>query len=153
MAYLSALNDILSVRNGVWSLVALFALALWHGWKGLPAVMQQWIAGRQQRAAEEVAKRKAAAEEKAADWDRLREEVSRLAERHDECERNLATEREARHLAVSQLRDEVATERAERMKLQAILDGHGEVKQAAAVAAAEARRDEAEKTRRADKSP
>lgn len=137
---LSAINDILSIRNGVWSLVALFVVGLWRGWAGLPAVMQQWIARRQ-----------AIAAEKDAEWRRLSDEVTRLAARHDECEDKLAAEREERHQQVSELRDELAAERAERTKQQAINDGRGEVRQAAASAAAEVRLDELSKRQESSK--
>ena len=139
MADLSVLNDILSTRNTLVAIASIMTVALWRAWTGLPAVMQQWIAHRQ-----------AIVAEKDAAWKRLRDEIERYAarqllseERHDECERNLAAEREARHLAVTELRDELAAEHAERMKFQAILDGHGEVRQAAAAAAAEARHPDA----------
>jgi hypothetical protein len=128
MAYLNALSDVLSIRNGIWSLVALALIGLWHGWKGLPAVMQQWIARRQAIAAERQADRDALAAEKAADWSRIRDEVSRLADRVK------VLEAEAAHW-----RERAITAEAESIKKQAIIDGHGEVRQAAASAAAEAR--------------
>lgn len=130
MADLSVLNDILSTRNTLVAIASIMAVALWRGWTGLPAVMQQWIAHRQ-----EVSARKD------KEWKRLSDEVDKLSRRHDECEEKLAAEREARHADVSQLRDDLNAERAARIEKQAMLDGQGEVRQAAEVAAAMQRLD------------
>jgi hypothetical protein len=80
-----AVNQILSIRNGVWTGVALIAVGLFRLWPIIPAIMAQWIARRQTIAAE-----------KAADWDRLRDEVERYSERlsgvetrEQECQRQL----------------------------------------------------------------
>lgn len=61
---------------------------------------------------------------------RLEDRCTELEDEKDECRRQLEG-----------VRDELAAERAARMKLQAIIDGRGEVNQAAAVAAAEVRLD------------
>lgn len=124
----SALSSILSARNGVWTLVVLVMVGLWRGWAGLPAVMAQWIE-----------RRRVIAAEKAADWERLRAENSRFAERlhvveerHDECERNLAAERQQRHADVSSLRNELADAKGRLREIEGYMMGQGKARQDAA---------------------
>jgi hypothetical protein len=132
MVDLSALDAILSARNGVWATFLLLCVLAWRGWTGLPAVMQQWIE-----------RRKAIQAAKDADWIRIRDRLESVETRHDECERNLAAEREQRHRDVSSLRDEIAAERAERMRVERLLFAEGEIKQAQAMAQGEVRADPA----------
>jgi superfamily II RNA helicase len=126
----NALAQILSIRNGVWAAAALIALGVFRLWHALPAIMERLNERRRDTAAE-----------RAADWTRLRDRLETVEAKHEKCERDLMAEREQRHKDVSGLRDEIAVERAERMKLQAILDGQGQVRQAAAAAQAEVRAD------------
>lgn len=85
--------------------------------------------------------------ERAGDWTRLREEIKHLSnslqvERearqadNERCQRDLDAEREARRAdhethrkEIDELRDGLAAEKAERVKLQAIIAGMGEVRQ------------------------
>lgn len=128
MVDLSAINDILSIRNGVWSLVALFVVGMWRGWAGLPAVMQQWIARRQ-----------AIAAEKDAEWKRLRDEVVRIDGRCDFLQRE-----------VDECREREGKWMSRALTAEAIVQGHGEVRQAAAAASAEARLAEIDRNKKGD---
>ena len=136
MVNLNALDSIFSIRNGVWSLVVLVIATIWRGW---PAFLGSW-----------VARRKALAEEKAADWVRLRDEVKRYLERltevegrHAQCEADLRAEREARINAIAALNDALAGERAERMRLERLMFAEGEIRQSKAAVQAELRADPA----------
>jgi septal ring factor EnvC (AmiA/AmiB activator) len=114
--------------------VLLLAVYIVNRWPALMAERTKWWQTRSD----------AKAVERDKDWSRLREEISRLEER---CARIEAREEECRQ-NLKEVRDELADERAERKKLQAIIDGWGEVRQAAANAAAEVRADEAEKAKK-----
>src|SRR5688572_23381575 len=120
MVDLNVVNDILSTRNFVGGIFGLLAIAVWRKWTGLPAVMQLWIARRQ-----------AIATEKGKDWIRLREEINRLDERCDHLQREVDECRE---------REGVWMGRA--IAAESKLQGEGDVRQAAAVAAAEVRLDD-----------
>lgn len=78
MVDLNALNTILSARNGVWATFLVLLVMAWRGYTIIPAVITAWVTRRQ-----------AIAAEKAADWDRLRDEVRRLADRVDSLERKV----------------------------------------------------------------
>lgn len=64
-----ALRQIFSIQSAAWTGVALFFLFVWRMWNGAPAMFAQWIAYR-----------RAKAEEKAAHWNRLQQEIARLDE-------------------------------------------------------------------------
>lgn len=81
-----ALASIFSLTTGVWTIAGILALTTWRIWNGLPAVMAQWVAWRQAKMADKLAREQAAAEAKAADWSRLRGEVDRLLGRVDTLE-------------------------------------------------------------------
>jgi hypothetical protein len=83
MVDLNALNAILSTRNGVWTLVVLVFILLWRGWQYVPAIITAWSA-----------RRKALADEKDADWTRIRGEAKLYAdEAHRYSDRLAAVER------------------------------------------------------------
>ncbi len=70
----NALRQIFSIQSAAWTIVALFTLLMARAWNGAPAMLEQWIAYR-----------RAKAEEKAADWNRLRDEIARLSEAEKQC--------------------------------------------------------------------
>lgn len=124
-------------------IAAAAVLFVFRAWNGVPAFMAQLL---------EI--KKAAAAEKAADWTRLRDEIIRLDQRfRDERERSdrrqeaqeLENEKCRRDLA--ELRDEHANEKAERVRLERLMLAEGEIRQAGASAAAEARADAADKAK------
>lgn len=128
----AALREIFNLTTGVWTIAAVLMLMACRLWNGLPAVMAQWIAWRRQRQEEKDAQEQARLRARAADWDRLRGIVARLDERVAflERERTLWMDRAIR--------------------AEAIIQGQGEVRQAAANASAEVRLDDAER-RKGDK--
>lgn len=75
----AALKQIFSIQSAAWAVVALLFLFAVRMWNGAPAMLQQWIAWRQAKAAE-----------KAADWNRLRDEISRLSEAEKRCREDYA---------------------------------------------------------------
>lgn len=127
---LNALNAILSARNGIWTLVVLVFVLLFRGWQHVPAIITAWSARRQSIQAA-----------KDADWTRIRDRLKAVEVRHDECERNLHAEREQRIKDISSLRDELAGEKAERMRLERLMLADGEIRQAKAAVQAELRAD------------
>lgn len=131
-----ALREVFSLTSGIWTMVAILALGVWRMWNGLPAVMAQWIAWRQQKQAEQLAKLQATEDAKSADWSRLRDEVARLAGRIEYLEGKVA---ECEHDRMHWM------ERA--IHAESVLLGVGEVRQAAATAMAEVRLDAAEKAK------
>lgn len=122
--------------------VLLLAVYIVNRWPALMAERTKWW---QTRSDAKASERDKEASERDKDWSRLREEIARLEER---CARIEAREEECRQ-NLKEVRDQLADEAAERKKLQAIIDGWGEVRQAAANAAAEVRADEAEKAKKA----
>ncbi len=95
--------------------------------------------------------------EREGDWTRLREEIHRLNQRLNEEIERARVEREAQEQENRRCRHELAVisaklgqEVTERIKLQAILDGMGEIRQAAANASAEVRLDAIDKQKKGD---
>lgn len=79
----SALAQIFSVAGAAWTGTVILGLVVLRMWSGLPQILDKWLDYRTARAAE-----------KAADWTRLRDEITRLREwcaelQHevDECRR------------------------------------------------------------------
>jgi hypothetical protein len=72
-----ALRQIFSIESAAWAFVALCFLFLVRLWNGAPGMFAQWIDYRRARAAE-----------KAADWERLRDEIKRLADAEQQCRRD-----------------------------------------------------------------
>lgn len=70
----AALHSIFSVQSAAWTATALLAVFVVRMWNGSPAMFEQWIAYRTAKAAE-----------KAADWNRLRDEIKRLSEAEKQC--------------------------------------------------------------------
>lgn len=66
-----ALVELFSLEAGVWSIAGIMFVSVWRMWNSLPHVMGRYIEWK-----------KAKAEEKGADWKRLRGEVNEL---WDEC--------------------------------------------------------------------
>lgn len=137
-----AVNSILSTRNGVWTIVTLLLVVAWRGWPHVPAIITAWSARRQ-----------AIQAAKDADWSRLRGEVASYREEtaavkalHQKCEDALHAEREQRIKDIAGLHDDVATERAERMRLERLLFAEGEIRQAKSAVQAELRADPAKAT-------
>lgn len=124
----AALNAILSARNGIWTLVVLVFVLLWRGWQHVPAIITAWSA---RRAAINAAKD--------ADWSRIRDRLATVEDLHERCEQALHREREQRIKDISEIRDDLATERAERMRLERLMFAEGEIRQAKAVVQAETR--------------
>lgn len=78
MADVLALRQILSVESAAWVAVALLFLFVMRMWNGAPAMFQQWIAYK-----------RAKAEEKAADWSRLRDHCNFLMQAEEKCRSEL----------------------------------------------------------------
>lgn len=72
-----ALKQILSLESAAWVVVALVFLLVVRMWNGAPALFEQWIIYKQTKAAEKV-----------SDWNRLREEITRLSESEQQCRRD-----------------------------------------------------------------
>lgn len=128
MVDVSAIDQILSYRLAAFLVVVINGLVAFRLWVILPALFQHWLA-----------KRRAVAEEKAADWGRLRDEVKRLSERlkeeEDECVDLRRALRECESSGAEWMRRAI--------KSEAFQQGRAEVRQAAAHAAAEQRADPA----------
>jgi hypothetical protein len=73
-----ALKQIFSLESAAWIAVALLFLFVVRMWNGAPAMFEQWIAYR-----------RAKAEEKAADWTRLRDHCNFLIEAEERCRSEL----------------------------------------------------------------
>lgn len=69
-----ALRQIFSVQSAAWTFTALIFLFVWRMWNGAPAMFSQWIAYKQAKAAE-----------KAAHWNRLQTEITRLSDAERQC--------------------------------------------------------------------
>jgi hypothetical protein len=78
MADGNALDQIFSVPTAAWTSTALFGLFVWRMWNGAPAMFAQWIAYK-----------RAKAEEKAADWSRLRDHCNFLMDAEERCRSEL----------------------------------------------------------------
>ena len=79
-----------------------------------------------------VERRRATAAEKAADWERLRDEVKRLSAENEQCHEDLAKERECRHRDVSALRDDLNAAKGRIAELEGYMMGAGKANQEAA---------------------
>ena len=75
----AALQQVFSASGAAWTSTAILFLLVVRMWNGAPALLDRWLAWRAAKAAE-----------KAADWARLREEVTRLADAEKTCRRELA---------------------------------------------------------------
>lgn len=73
-----AVRDILSVEGAAWTGTLVLALFVLRMWNGAPAMFEQWISYR-----------RAKAEEKAADWSRLRDHCNFLIEAEERCRAEL----------------------------------------------------------------
>lgn len=73
-----ALHQIFSLESAAWIAVAILVLLVLRMWNGAPAMFAQWIAYR-----------RAKAEEKAADWSRLRDHCNFLIEAEERCRSEL----------------------------------------------------------------
>lgn len=111
MLSVSALNQFFSVQGAVWTSTAILFLFVLRMWNGSPAMFAQWIAYR-----------RAKAEERSADWDRIRAERDAAGEERD------------------MVRDRWAACEAERIewmgravRAEAALQGYGEARQRLAV--------------------
>ena len=78
MADALALRQIFSIQSAAWIAVALLFLFVMRMWNGAPAMFQQWIAYK-----------RAKAEEKAADWSRLRDHCNFLMSAEENCRSEL----------------------------------------------------------------
>lgn len=130
----SAVAEFFSLEAGVWTIAGIMGLLLFRIWNSVPALVGRWIEWRKLKAAE-----------KAADWARLRDMLHEERTEAAAFRREQLAENEQCRAALAEVREELAQERAERMKLQAIIDGMGEVRKAAAAAAAEVRLDAVDK--------
>lgn len=119
MVDVSALASLFSVESGVWAIAVILALLVARIWNSVPALVGRWIEFRKLKAAE-----------RGADWRRLREERNHYHDLLRECEQERAL---LQHRAVT---------------AEAALQGYGDVRQAAAAAAAEVRLDAADKARK-----
>jgi outer membrane murein-binding lipoprotein Lpp len=123
-----AISSIFTLERGVWTLVALGVVALIRTWPLILARINE-------RERDGVA-------EKAGDWDRLRQEVSRLADRVAALERKVDECEEERDAALRR----AVTAETELIKLEAYHFGVGEGKQTAQVIlSAERKKDEGRK--------
>lgn len=69
-----AFRELFSTAGAAWATFFLIGLFVWRMWNGAPAMFQQWIAYR-----------RAKAEEKAADWSRLRDHCTFLMDAEERC--------------------------------------------------------------------
>lgn len=106
----NSLRQIFSVANAAWAVVTIAFLFAVRMWNGAPAMFEQW-----------VALRRANAEEKAADWSRLRDENKRL---DDRCIRLEAAEERCR-IELSSVKERLST-------LEGYMAGQGRASQEAA---------------------
>jgi hypothetical protein len=81
-----AVRAILSAENAAWASFAVICLFIFRMWNGAPAMFEQW-----------VAYKRAKAEEKSSDWQRLRDENKRIDDRcirleqsEEQCRKELA---------------------------------------------------------------
>lgn len=118
MADAEALRQIFSVPTAAWTGVALLALFIWRMWNGSPAMFQQWIEYRKAKAAE-----------KAADWKRLRDEISRGDERYARLEGRADKLEEAEQ----QCREDLASAKERIATLEGLNMGRGMARQEAAI--------------------
>lgn len=88
MADVSAIRQIFSVEGAAWTGTAILALVAMRVWSGLPQLLDKWLAWRT-----------AKAEERSADWRRLREEIIRLSEAEKRCREDYAA-LHAKHMEV-----------------------------------------------------
>lgn len=135
-----AVSDIFSLTSAAWSGVLVLGIIAWRLWNGLPAVMAQWVAWRQAKLAAQLAREKAINEAKDTDWTRLRDEVGRLSGRVETLEREVAACHDREFEWMSRA-----------LRAEAINQGQGEVRQAAAAASAEVRLDARDKSDAAKK--
>lgn len=73
-----ALRQIFSLESAAWIAVAIIFLFVVRMWNGAPAMFEQWIAYK-----------RAKAEEKSADWARLRDHCSFLMKAEENCRSEL----------------------------------------------------------------
>lgn len=73
-----ALRQIFSIENAAWTATVIIALLVLRMWNGAPAMFEQWISYK-----------RAKAEEKAADWQRLREHCAFLMLAEENCRTEL----------------------------------------------------------------
>jgi len=73
-----AIKQIFSLESAAWIAVSILFLFVMRTWNGAPAMFQQW-----------VAYKKAKAEEKAADWSRLRDHCNFLIDAEERCRTEL----------------------------------------------------------------
>lgn len=73
-----ALKEIFSLESAAWIAVAILFLFVVRMWNGAPAMFEQWIAYK-----------RAKAEEKSADWSRLRDHCSFLMQAEENCRAEL----------------------------------------------------------------
>lgn len=73
-----ALRQIFSIENAAWTVTILIGLLVLRMWNGAPAMFEQWIAYK-----------RAKAEEKAADWQRLRDHCAFLMLAEENCRSEL----------------------------------------------------------------
>lgn len=105
-----AWRQIFSVQSAAWTATAFIFLFTVRMWNGAPAMFAQWVAWRRARA-----------DEKAADWQRLREENQRIDAR---CQRLEAAE--------ERCREELAGVKQRLASLEGWLAGQGQAHQEAA---------------------
>lgn len=78
MADALAFQQIFSIESAAWTATAVLFLLAVRMWNGAPAMFEQWIAYK-----------RAEAEERAADWSRLRDHCNFLMEAEERCRSEL----------------------------------------------------------------
>jgi hypothetical protein len=74
-----ALREILSATSAAWATFLVICLLVWRMWNGAPQWLDRWLEWQKIKNAK-----------KAADWDRLRDEIIRLSEGEQRCRQELA---------------------------------------------------------------
>lgn len=126
-----AISQIFSLRNATWTIALLIMLFVVRMWNGAPAMFAQWVAWRRAVAEAKSAEAKRTADEKAADWTRLREEITRLSDAEEKCRKDFDAlhdrfiQREQEHS------DEIAQLRREVAELRGFMTGQGRAYQEA----------------------
>lgn len=111
---IAAISSVFTLARGIWTLVVLVVVALIRTWPLILARINE-------RERDSVA-------EKAGDWDRLREEVTRLADRVEALERKVKDCEAERDDALRR----AVTAETELIKLEAYHVGRGKARQEAA---------------------
>ncbi len=124
-----ALKQIFSLQSATWTIAALLALFIIRLWNGAPAMFAHWVEWRRTVAEAKAAEAGRLAAEKAADWNRLRDEIIRLSDAERKCREDFDAlhqkfiDREEAHS------EEMRTVKSEIAVLRGYMEGRGNAAQ------------------------